>query len=82
MVYMEPVHLGWEPLIDTWSVKFQEENLDKENKVPTYITQIIDRTRSFFQEYFKEMREHLREVIQTVDNNVVNSCINLVNVLM
>lgn len=24
MVYMEPVHLGWEPIIETWAIKFRE----------------------------------------------------------
>jgi len=26
MVYLEPVHLGWEPLIDTWNKKFKSRN--------------------------------------------------------
>lgn len=25
MVYMEPVHLGWEPLIDTWYEQMKEQ---------------------------------------------------------
>ena len=24
MVYLEPVHLGWEPIVDTWALKFKE----------------------------------------------------------
>lgn len=34
MVYMEPAHLGWVPLIETWSVKFIEENTPKDEKTP------------------------------------------------
>lgn len=34
---MEPVHLGWEPILDTWSIKFKEEiqkDKEKDSKVP------------------------------------------------
>jgi dynein heavy chain len=24
MVYIEPVHLGWKPLLHSWAVKFKE----------------------------------------------------------
>lgn len=47
MVYLEPIHLGWEPLIDTWSINFKEEN-KKDGNVPAYITNIIEKLRSMF----------------------------------
>lgn len=80
MVYMEPLHLGWEPQIDTWAYRFREENKDKEEKVPNYINTMIDRMKLFFNDYFKEIREKLKEVIPSVDANLVKSCINLINV--
>jgi len=37
MVYMEPVHLGWEPLIKSWAVDFKERNKKPDGTVPTYL---------------------------------------------
>jgi dynein heavy chain, axonemal len=38
MVYLEPIHLGWEPLITTWKEKMVEE-------IPEpYLTTIIEAT--------------------------------------
>jgi len=31
MVYLEPVHLGWEPILETWAAGFREKNLVKED---------------------------------------------------
>jgi len=39
MVYLEPVHLGWTPLIDTWKEQMQEEIPDP------YLTTIVDNVR-------------------------------------
>jgi dynein heavy chain len=32
MVYLEPVHLGWEPIIDTWAIKFKKDKFKKKEK--------------------------------------------------
>ena len=38
MVYLEPIHLGWEPLITTWKEKMVEE-------IPEpYLTTIVEST--------------------------------------
>ena len=33
MVYMESIHLGWQPIIDTWGVGFKEKY--KDNPIDT-----------------------------------------------
>ena len=63
MVYMEPVHLGWEPLIDCWSIGFKERNKDKDGKAPLYCQNIIDKVRIFFKENLSFIRKDCKEVI-------------------
>jgi dynein heavy chain len=80
MVYLEPVHLGWEPIIDTWAVQFKEEKM-KENVVPAYVTNVIEKMKVIFKENLGFLREDCKEVIGTTNNNLVQSCINIFNIL-
>ena len=47
MVYMEPIHLGWEPVLDTWSYHFKQSKA-KESGVPAYINNVIEKMRMLF----------------------------------
>jgi dynein heavy chain len=80
MVYMEPIHLGWEPVLDTWSYHFKQAKA-KESGVPAYINNVVEKMRTLFKENFQFLREECKEVISTVDNNLVQSCINIFSVL-
>lgn len=71
---MEPIHLGWEPVLDSWAVKFKEDlqkEGSKDTKAPQYIINLIEKIRSFFKENFKFLRSDCKEIISTVDNNLV-----------
>ena len=80
MVYMEPVHLGWEPIIETWSITFKEDR-KKDGAVPPYIINVIDKMKSLFKENLNWLREECKEIITTQDNNLVQACINIFNIL-
>ena len=79
MVYMETIHLGWEPLVEHWGYKWREENLDKEGKIPGYINNMVDRIKNFFTEYFKEIKDKVKEVIPCVEANLIQSCLYLMS---
>lgn len=79
MVYMEPVHLGWEPVLDNWAFGFKDRNKDKDEKVPTYISGVVDKVRLYFKENFVFLRSKCKEVIPSVDNNLVKSCLNMID---
>jgi dynein heavy chain, axonemal len=82
MVYMEPIHLGWEPIIDTWAYFFKEKERDKEKgTVPNHVNNLVEKIRNVFRENFKFLREECREVIASVDSNLVKSCLNLAQVM-
>ena len=48
MVYMETLHLGWEPLVEHWGYKWRNDNKDSNDKVPGYILNMVDRIKHFF----------------------------------
>jgi len=79
MVFMEPIHLGWEPLIETWGYKWREEN-KKDGKIPPYIISMVDKIKAFFHDYFKELRDKVQEIIPCVEANLVSSNLNLISV--
>jgi dynein heavy chain len=76
MVYLEPIHLGWEPLITTWKEKMVEE-------IPEpYLATIIETTTQVFKAMFPFIRKKCKEMVASVDNNLVASCLNLLETFL
>lgn len=78
MVYLEPVHLGWEPLIESWKQKMKEKDSDS----AMYIDIACGYVVKAFQKGLPFIREDCTEIIQSVDNNLVTSCLNLLESVM
>ena len=72
MVYLEPIHLGWEPLIDTW----------KENMVDiipaNHLETIIKHVKRVFGKLLPFIREECKEIVESANVNLVQSCLNLI----
>ena len=72
MVYLEPIHLGWEPLIDTW----------RENMVDVlpanHLDTIIKHVKSVFTKLLPVIREECKEIVESANVNLVQSCLNLI----
>mmetsp|Transcript_44767 Transcript_44767/g.87731 ORF Transcript_44767/g.87731 Transcript_44767/m.87731 type:complete len:3997 (-) Transcript_44767:184-12174(-) len=69
MVYLEPVHVGWKPLIDTW----QKSSLESwaPNKAEFICTFLKDNIGSIL----TYVKDHCSQKVQSVDSNMVTSCI-------
>merc|ERR1719159_2227427 len=74
MVYLEPVHLGWEPLVTTWGENFTDI-------FPTYAEQLRDAILAVGREAIPFLREELKEApgVPSMDNNLINSFHRLMN---
>ena len=69
MVYLEPVHLGWEPLVETWKAKMK--TIDEDNAL--YYEQACKIVEMVFKKGLPFLREECKEIISSVDNNLVSS---------
>ena len=78
MVYLGPVHLGWEWLIGTWNQKIKEK--DEESSM--YYDLACKYIKSTFKKGLPFLREECKEVIPSVDANLVASCLNLLESIM
>ena len=85
MVYLEPMHLGWEPIIDTWATQFEEqedEEVDKDKKpgVKDNIKKDYGNRKDYGKEYAKligPIVKHLKDFIKTFFNpssNIRDKC--------
>jgi dynein heavy chain len=72
MVYIEPVHLGWEPLVDTWKEKMVEVI------PPNHLENIVKNVKKIFTKMLPVLREDCREVVESANCNLVQSCLNFI----
>ncbi|CAE7749350.1 DNAH6 [Symbiodinium sp. CCMP2592] len=72
MVYLEPVHLGWKPLIQTWVEKFQV-------KFPEFAKDIGKWATSVCEEALPYIREECQEApgIPSMDANLVQAYLRM-----
>eukprot|EP00971_Amphidinium_carterae_P235945 4682515-Amphidinium_carterae.1 len=68
MVYLEPVHLGWKALIETWAENFQA-------KYPTYAADLGKWTIAVCEAAIPFIREECQEApgIPSMDSNIVQA---------
>jgi dynein heavy chain len=72
MVYLEPIHLGWKPLIKTWNESMVEV-------IPNlYLDIIVRNVEGIFDKLLPFVREQCKEVIESVNVNLVQSCLNMI----
>ena len=97
MVYLEPVHLGWEPHVATWKLRMgpQEEVLksqvagepDEVRKVPgeipeEHLTGVTEKVTALIRALLPVVRGRCREVVPSVDANLVQSFLALVTAFL
>ena len=76
MVYMEPVYLGWEPLITSWGEL--QEGLISERHLP-----FIQNSLATAMKYLlPKIRRSCKEMIASQDCNLVQSCLNLASIFL
>lgn len=71
MVYLEPVYLGWEPLVTTWA----EQKVDEIS--PTFLPFIVKTLIAVIAKILPLIRKKCKESIPSADCNLVQSCLNL-----
>lgn len=76
MVYLEPVHLGWEPLITSWG-ELQAEKIS-EKWLPFILNVIL----SSLKYLLPKIRKSCKEMIPSQDCNLVQSCLNLIEIFL
>jgi dynein heavy chain len=65
MVYLEPVHLGWKPIIKSWYEHSQEI-------IPVqFLDIIVKHVEEIFEKLLPFVREQCKEIIESVNVNLV-----------
>ena len=75
MVYLDPVHLGWEPLINSWAAKFKTQ-------LPSYADHVVEHTKKLISKLLVFVKTECKEEIQASVSNLVTSCLNLIGSLV
>ena len=76
MVYLEPVYLGWECIVESWAEQ-QEEIIS-----PTFLPFIKDTLMQVIGELLPKIRKQCKEIIPSADVNLIISCLNLVVIFL
>ena len=76
MVYLEPVHLGWKPIIKSWYEHSQEI-------IPVqFLDIIVKHVEEIFEKLLPFVREQCKEIIESVNVNLVQSCLNMIQAFL
>ena len=81
MVFIEPVHLGWEPLIETWFERMRGDGEGDSIICEEFLPKIREVLMGCLQKLLTIVRKQ-REVIPSVDSNLVSSCLKLVQTFL
>lgn len=74
MVYLEPVHLGWGPLIDTWAELMTDV-------IPEpYLGKILDCIRTIAKIMMPLITKECKQMVPAVDANLIQSMLNLLSI--
>ena len=76
MVYMEPVHVGVEPIVDTWAAGYI---LDL---IPEQCARVVDMVKEHVPHTLKWLRANASEVVKSSDYNLVTSFLHLLDTLL
>ena len=76
MVYLEPVHLGWEPLVTTWFEEMETGIIHEK-----YLKKIKAVLNGCLQKMLPLVRKS-KEVIVSVNSNLVTSCLRLIKIFL
>lgn len=71
MVFLEPVHLGWEPLIDTWKVTKLTDI------APQRADYVVEKLKKHISPLLQYVQNKCSQKVPAVENNLVESCLNL-----
>lgn len=76
MVYIEPVHLGWEPLIDSWQEKMADI-------IPAnHLENIVKNVKKIYTKLIIVIREECKELVESVNANLMQSCLNFIEAFL
>jgi dynein heavy chain len=75
MVYLDPVHLGWVPVLETWAIKYKEQ-------MPKYADLVVNSVKDMLAKLLPFVRNECKEEIGSVNVNLVTSCLNLLTALL
>jgi len=86
MVYIEPVHLGWLPLLETWYDEMKGDPSAEPPIPPIIIEPHLAEVHKILKDVFTRMlniiRNSCKEMVASVDTNLVSSCLKLIQIFL
>mmetsp|Transcript_17277 Transcript_17277/g.12259 ORF Transcript_17277/g.12259 Transcript_17277/m.12259 type:complete len:565 (+) Transcript_17277:2768-4462(+) len=76
MVYLEPVHLGWQPFIQSWKEKMEDRIS------PDHLDKITSTVHELIEKLLPIIRKKCKELITSVDANLVSSCLKFIEIFL
>ncbi len=75
MVYIEQLHLGWKPLVNTWRSAIHKNNPAAAERTAKVVIELVEKVLPF-------VRENCAEKVPSVDKNLVLSFLGLLGTML